>query len=82
MSVISAVMMAASGMVSTSTEVAAHPIEVNASAKVVLRLFRAPLRGEVSAHSQGYAGWANLKGATGFDVGYEPSGAYRGAVPS
>jgi hypothetical protein len=24
----------------------------------------------------------NLKGATGFDVGYEPSGAYRGAVPS
>ena len=24
----------------------------------------------------------NLKGATGFDVGYEPSGACRGAVPS
>jgi len=25
---------------------------------------------------------SKLKGATGFDVGYEPSGAYRGAVPS
>ena len=23
-----------------------------------------------------------LKGATGFDVGYEPSGAYRGVEPS
>ena len=23
-----------------------------------------------------------LEGATGFDVGHEPSGAYRGAVPS
>jgi hypothetical protein len=29
-----------------------------------------------------YAADVNLMGATGFDVGCEPSGAYRGAVPS
>ena len=29
-----------------------------------------------------YAEGVNLMGATGFDVGCEPSGAYRGAVPS
>src|ERR1700761_2261751 len=37
MSVISAVMIAGIGMVSTSTEGAAHPIEVKASAKVASR---------------------------------------------
>jgi len=30
----------------------------------------------------GYARRVPCKGATGFDVGCEPSGAYRGAVPS
>ncbi len=29
-----------------------------------------------------YAGHCTYLGATGFDVGREPSGAYRGAVPS
>ena len=36
----------------------------------------------VTVDAMRYAADVNLMGATGFDVGCEPSGAYRGAVPS
>ena len=35
-----------------------------------------------AAGAMRYAAGVNPMGATGFDVGREPSGAYRGAVPS